>query len=300
MTTESAAALQERLMGELGPWIERAERGLERVCASWDAPPRLAEGMSYAVLGAGKRVRPALTLATCAALGGAPAAAEPAALALELIHAYSLVHDDLPALDDDDERRGRPSTHKAFGEAMGVLIGDALQTEAFALVAGGRVDSRPPLVRALSVAALARAAGAAGMVGGQVLDMLALAKDVPSLRDMHGMKTGALFVAAVELGAIAAGASEEVFAALHDYGAAVGLAFQLSDDLLDLEEARQAGRHEEEVNLALLLGEEPARVMVREDVRLALDALQRAGITAGPLELLARWIEARSEATREP
>jgi geranylgeranyl pyrophosphate synthase len=189
---------------------------------------RLWEAMRYAALGPGKRLRPALTLAACAAVGADRAAALPAAAAVELLHAYTLVHDDLPCMDDDDERRGRPTVHIAFGEATAVLVGDGLLTEAF----GALADLGPRAAAAVRV--LARRAGAAELLAGQAID-LALG-DPPrpvsfaELEALHAGKTGALFSAAVELGGIAGGAAPEVCRDLARFGMAIGIAFQHADD----------------------------------------------------------------------
>ncbi|KQT85172.1 polyprenyl synthetase family protein [Aurantimonas sp. Leaf443] len=196
-------------------------------------PERLLAAMRYAALGGGKRLRPVL-LAEVAALLGAPRqAALGPALALECIHCYSLVHDDLPAMDDDDLRRGRPTVHRAFDEATAILAGDALLTLAFGLVAAEATLAAQ--ARVALVAALARAAGAAGMVGGQALDLGAetLTLSESEIATMQAMKTGALIAQACEAGAIVAGADAETRDRLVRYGEIVGLAFQLADDLLD-------------------------------------------------------------------
>jgi geranylgeranyl pyrophosphate synthase len=193
-------------------------------------PGALLEGSRYALFPAGKRVRPVVARMAAEAVGGEPALAHQLGIGIELIHNYSLVHDDLPCMDDDDERRGKPSTHKAFGEGMAVLIGDALLTEAFVAVASGPEAAR--LTRLL-----ARGAGGAGMVGGQVLDVDPdPASSVAGLERLHDMKTGALFRVAAEGGAIAAGAPEPRVEALARYGVALGLLFQLTDDILDAEQ----------------------------------------------------------------
>jgi geranylgeranyl diphosphate synthase type II len=196
-------------------------------------PPRLAEAMRYSLLAGGKRLRPVLCLAFADATARESTvrpAAEDAACALEYVHTYSLVHDDLPAMDDDDMRRGRPTNHKVYGEAMAILAGDALLTEAFTLVASG-----PEPMRALLCAELAMASGAAGMVGGQVLD---IAEDRPAELDyltrLHRLKTGALIRAACRLGVIAAGGDADTLARATTYGEAVGLVFQIADDILDV------------------------------------------------------------------
>ena len=200
-----------------------------------DDPP-LYDAMRYATLGGGKRVRASLVYAAGAALGAPPAQLDSAACALELIHAYSLVHDDLPCMDDDDLRRGKPTCHKAFDEATALLAGDALQALAFELIAGDRRLRDAARVRMLQT--LTRAAGARGMAGGQAVDLAAVGGNLTlaQLRAMHARKTGALIEAAVLLGAYAAGArSGKTLRALTRYARAIGLAFQITDDILDVE-----------------------------------------------------------------
>ena len=199
-------------------------------------PGRLIEAMRYAVLQGGKRMRPVLVAAACEAAGGKRDAARAGACALELIHAYSLVHDDLPAMDDDAERRGKPTVHVAFGEANAILVGDALLTHAFAILAGA--EELDAAARIASVAVLAECAGVRGMVGGQARD-LALGQaidDLAVLERVHAEKTGGLYAAAGALGAIAAGAGPSEVAALRRYGLEFGIAFQHADDVLDGEQ----------------------------------------------------------------
>lgn len=219
----------------------------------------LSSAMRYAVLGAGKRVRPALTLAATECLGAPAAAALPAACALELIHNYSLVHDDLPAMDNDDLRRGRPTVHRAFGEAEAILAGDALLTLAFEHISAGSQEAGVDPGRIVSLTAeLAVAAGAAGMCGGQALELAltGVPVDTDRLRMLSRLKTGALFRVACRLGAIVAGAAEPELAALTSFGEAIGLAFQITDDLLD---AAQDNAHEGLPTFVTLLGESGAR-----------------------------------------
>jgi geranylgeranyl pyrophosphate synthase len=197
-------------------------------------PCRLREGMRYAVLLGGKRMRPLLTIAACEAAGGSIAQAMSAGCALELIHAYSLVHDDLPAMDNDVERRGKPTVHVAFGHANAILIGDALLTEAFRVLARGAEGvSRANIGE--SVAILSKHAGIDGMVGGQALDLVAgqSLDSLERLEEVHALKTGGLYAAAGALGALAAQASSEQVARLERYGLAFGIAFQHADDILD-------------------------------------------------------------------
>jgi geranylgeranyl diphosphate synthase type II len=217
---------------------EVIERGLHRILpAAMAWPTRLHEAMRYAVFGGGKRIRPILARATCRAAGGDPAEILPAACALELIHTYSLIHDDLPAIDNDSLRRGRPTVHVAYDEAIAILAGDALLTEAFVVLArfpeGGSFASR----RADSCRLVAEAVSSRGMVGGQVEDIEATGQSVDRerLEQIHRAKTGALLRASVELGAVLAGVAEathrQEFAR---FGAKLGLLFQISDDILDV------------------------------------------------------------------
>ena len=213
---------------------------VEQALDNWvhaEAPAGLGDAMRYAVLDGGKRLRPLLVLAACEAVGGNSQAALRAACAVELIHAYSLVHDDLPCMDNDVLRRGKPTVHVKFGEAEALLAGDALQALAFELLTPDDAGV-PPAMQALMCRLLARSAGADGMAGGQAIDLQSVGRrlDEAALRDMHQRKTGALLQASVELGAACApsplqGASAE---ALRRYGAAVGLAFQVVDDILDV------------------------------------------------------------------
>ena len=206
-------------------------------------PARLMEAMRYAILGGGKRLRPFLTLETARALGGDETAAARAGAAIECLHGYSLVHDDLPAMDDDDLRRGRPTTHRAFDEATAILAGDALLTLAFDIIADPATHADAS-VRAELCLGLARAAGLGGMVGGQMLDIAAESAEAPlaadAIRQLQAMKTGALLRFSVEAGAIAAGAPPARRAALVHYGEALGAAFQVADDILDAESTAEA------------------------------------------------------------
>jgi len=199
---------------------------------------RLIEAMRYSLMAGGKRLRPILALAACEAVGGPTEAALGYACALEMIHTYSLVHDDLPCMDDDDLRRGRPTNHKVFGEAIAVLAGDGLLTDAFGLLVGSTQSAGiPAQVIIDTIAELAHACGSAGMVGGQVLDLLAEGQPLTQqeLEHLHSKKTGALFVASVCGGARLGGAGSAQLQLLRDYAAALGLAFQITDDLLDVE-----------------------------------------------------------------
>jgi len=221
-------------------WLDTRRREVDRVLE--ELLPRehgpagtLARAMRYAVFGGGKRVRPLLALAACEAFSGEASTVLAPASALEMIHTYSLVHDDLPAMDDDDLRRGRPTTHRAFGEAEAILAGDALLTLAFEVLATHPAGDALAARRADAVAIVARASGHAGMVGGQIADLEA--EGSPSTREslvwIHRHKTGALFSAAAELGALHGGASAAERLAMARFGHALGLAFQVQDDVLD-------------------------------------------------------------------
>ena len=218
-------------------WRTRVEATLDRVLPDPDSSPRrLHAAMRHGVLNGGKRMRPLLTYATGTAFGATESDLDDAAAAVELVHCYSLVHDDLPAMDDDDLRRGQPTVHVAFDEATAILAGDALQSLAFDVLANA---PQPADRRVAMLADLARASGAAGMCGGQALDIDATGQganlDIDALQRLHSMKTGALLRAAVRLGAIAAGADAASRTALDRYADALGLAFQVRDDLLDVE-----------------------------------------------------------------
>jgi farnesyl diphosphate synthase len=233
-------------------------------------PPRFLEAMRYASLGGGKRFRPFLTIETARLFGVEGHGVWRAAAAVEMIHCYSLVHDDLPALDNDDLRRGRPTTHKAYGEATAILVGDALLTYAFDVTADPATH-KDPKVRAELILALARAAGFGGMIGGQILDLEAEQASEPhkaeAVIQLQAMKTGALLHYAVEAGAILGQAEPSARAALSEYGRALGAAFQVADDILDVEAdelalGKRAGKDAErnKATLVAALGIEAARV----------------------------------------
>lgn len=227
-----------RLGPALQSLVARAERALARTLPPAEqCSSELHRAMRYAVLGGGKRLRPMLVYAAAQASGGDGAALDAAACAVELIHAYSLVHDDLPAMDDDALRRGRATCHVVFGEAMAILAGDALQALAFELLADEAAGAVAPAVRIEMLHALGRACGAEGMAGGQALDLAAVGRplSLAELERMHARKTGALIRASVQLGALAAGAEAGVRKALDIYASALGLAFQVRDDILDVE-----------------------------------------------------------------
>jgi farnesyl diphosphate synthase len=268
-------------------------------------PARLLEAMRYASLGGGKRLRPFLVIESARLFGVEGASALRAACALEMIHCYSLVHDDLPAMDDDDLRRGRPTAHKAFDEATAILAGDGLLTYAFDVVADPATHADPGL-RAALVLALARAAGLGGMVGGQALDLAAETAATPLTQaetlQMQAMKTGALLSFAVDAGAILGRATPEQARALHRYGKALGAAFQVADDILDAEGdtaalGKRAGKDAErgKATLVSLLGLDAAKARCEELVTEATTALADTGLgeRTDILSEAARFVAAR-------
>jgi geranylgeranyl diphosphate synthase type II len=289
------------------------------VPASKRAPARVAESMRYSLFAGGKRLRPMLALASAEAvaehLGTSPAHADelaiPVACALEMIHTYSLVHDDLPAMDDDTMRRGRPTAHVVFGEGLAILAGDALLTEAFALMSRepAHADGVPAddlnRRKLQTLAIVADAAGAAGMVGGQAIDLAsagagALPFDAVALREMHLRKTGALIVASALSGAIMAGATEPLAEAIGRYGVEIGLAFQIVDDILDVEGAStQLGKTPGKDAAAgkptypALYGLDASRRLASECVERATAVLHGAGL-GGQLPAIAHWVVGRT------
>ncbi|MDG9784867.1 (2E,6E)-farnesyl diphosphate synthase [Metapseudomonas otitidis] len=282
----------------------RVDAALETL---FDAPSneldRLYQAMRYSVTNGGKRVRPLLVYAACEALGGNLDQADGAACAVELIHAYSLVHDDLPAMDDDDLRRGKPTTHKAFDEACAILAGDGLQALAFEVLADRRRNPQDGDTRLAMITALARASGPAGMVGGQAIDLgsVGIRLDQAALETMHRHKTGALIEASVRLGALASGrADDALLRALQVYARAVGLAFQVQDDILDVESdtatlGKTQGKDQaaDKPTYPALLGLDAAKDYALELRDQALHALRPLGEAAEPLRALARYIVER-------
>ena len=223
-------------------WARDELAAVEAALQAWvpaDAPAGLGQAMRYGVLDGGKRLRPLLVLASCHAVAGDRAAAMRAAVAVELIHAYSLVHDDMPCMDNDVLRRGKPTVHVRFGQAQAMLAGDAMQALAFEVLTPG--DEMPAALQARLTGLLARAAGHAGMAGGQAIDLASIghALNETQLRDMHQRKTGALLQASVLMGAACGAPSPSTWQALSDYGAAIGIAFQVVDDILDVTQASE-------------------------------------------------------------
>ena len=264
---------------------------------------RLYAAMRYSVMNGGKRVRPLLVYAACEALGANPELANGAACAVELIHAYSLVHDDLPAMDDDDLRRGQPTTHKAFDEACAILAGDGLQSLAFSALLDSALSPQDTENRLKMVSTLALAAGPAGMVGGQAIDLgsVGLKLDQAALAFMHRHKTGALIEASVKLGALASGRADKAdLNALQVYAQAIGLAFQVQDDILDVEsDTATLGKRQgadiarDKPTYPSLLGLEAAKGYALELRDQALHALRPFDAAAEPLRELARYIVER-------
>jgi farnesyl diphosphate synthase len=296
--------MQNELSSSLDRWRNRVERELDRWLPSGDATPqRLHEAQRYSALGPGKRIRPALVYATAETLGVPPGQVDAAACAVELIHAYSLVHDDLPAMDDDDLRRGRPTCHKAFDEATAILAGDSLQVLAFKLLAahpGLPPDAR---VRVRLIELLADASGTAGMAGGQALDLAAEGRrlSLAEIEQVHALKTGALIRASILMSAhCSAAISTTELDSLADFGGLVGLAFQIQDDILDVEgDATLIGKP---------LGSDEARAMptypavagmaaahdrVRELHATGRAILDGRGWGSSPLAALSSWLLTR-------
>ncbi|KLU06355.1 Octaprenyl diphosphate synthase [Rhodopirellula islandica] len=285
------------------------EAALEEACRDRaGVPERLAAAIRYAVLAPGKRLRPMLTIMAAEACGGDVAGAMPSAVAIEMIHAYSLIHDDLPAMDDDDLRRGRPTTHIEFDEATAILAGDALQSMAFAHLH----QSTPDVSRSAAlIGTLVTASGPAGLVGGQADDLDAEKRTVEDfggpdsalkhLEAIHQRKTGALFMACAAMGAISAGADSRAVSALTDYAKAFGLAFQITDDLLDCTSTdeqlgKRTGKDDGRGKLTYpgLMGLDRARAHAKATICTAHESLQLFGATAQRLTELADFVLERT------
>ena len=263
-------------------------------------PATLHEAMRYAIVGTGKRFRAALVYAAGEGLGATPTELDLPACAVELVHAFSLVHDDLPAMDDDDLRRGKPSCHVAFGEATAILTGDALQSLAFDLLAressGYSAQTRLDMVRIL-----AQATGASGMAGGQAIDLSGSASSKTALETMHRMKTGALIAASVQLGARAAGAEDPALLEdLSRYGLVLGLTFQVTDDILDetsetaaLGKMRGSDRRQHKPTYLTVLGEAPARRAAAQYHQRAREALAGLPMNVTALMALTDFVTSR-------
>jgi farnesyl diphosphate synthase len=276
----------------------------ERLPAADAEPTRLHAAMRYCVLNGGKRVRPALLFATARAVGLTEAEVEAAGCAIEFVHAYSLVHDDLPAMDDDDLRRGRPTCHKAYDEGTAVLVGDALQSLAFQLLASDPALPAAPEMRLRLISLLAEAIGANGMAGGQAIDMAAQGQRLPAgdIEAMYARKTGALIRASVLMAAACApGVAAHLQEGLGVFATRIGLAFQIQDDLLDvlsdtatLGKATGADRAHGKPTYPAVLGVEASQERVRLLYTQALEALRPFGPAADPLRALADWLLVRN------
>jgi geranylgeranyl pyrophosphate synthase len=289
----------------LAQYQERIEQVLDRLLALPDAgSERLREGMRYSVLGGGKRLRPLLVYTTGEALGAPLEHLDVPAAAVELVHVYSLVHDDLPAMDDDDLRRGRPTCHKAFDEATAILVGDALQALAFDVLAHDTSGPPTAAARLEMIRLLARASGTSGMAGGQAIDLASVGQKLTpeAIETMHRCKTGALIQCSVLLGATAAGLPHgPEMEALTRFGADVGLAFQIQDDILDVEGetavlGKSAGsdKARNKPTYPSTVGLEPARARALALCESAINALAPLGVQGEPLAQLARFVVNRT------
>ncbi len=321
--TESVLVPSEILAAFFEETRVQIDEALERYLPKPPACPAIvSDAMRYSVFAGGKRLRPMLTLAVAEAVEHrlsrglprrAPRArdlAMPAACAVEMIHTYSLIHDDLPAMDNDTLRRGRPTLHVVYGDGVAVLAGDGLQTEAFALLAREPAADDPALLaRKLRVVrVIAEAAGPAGMVGGQAIDLQSVGRapgslaplDADGLRTMHARKTGAMIRASAVVGAVMAGADESLVAAIDRYGAELGLAFQIVDDILDVEGSAEelgktAGKDAagSKPTYAALFGVARSRQLAAECAARAHDILAGAALDAGQLSAMVEWVVAR-------
>jgi len=288
----------------LEQWRRRVEHELDRCLPAESAlPQRLHAAQRYSVLGPGKRIRPALVYATAETLGVPAGQVDAAACAVELIHAYSLVHDDLPAMDDDDLRRGRPTCHRAFDEATAILAGDSLQVLAFKILASHAGAPADAATRVRLIDTLADASGTSGMAGGQALDLAAEGRSLTlaEIEQIHVLKTGALIRASVVMAAHCAPSLDPArLRSLADFGSTVGIAFQIQDDLLDVEGdvaliGKATGSDEARAmpTYPAIAGLESARARVRELHGRAAEALEAHGWGGGPLAALADWLLTR-------
>ena len=271
------------------------EAALDAYLAAWHAvPATLRDAMRYSLFAGGKRLRPALTLGAAEIIGGDDRIARAAACALEMIHTYSLIHDDLPAMDNDDLRRGKPTLHRVYGDGIAILAGDALLTMAF--------DVAAQTGNARVVAEIAKAAGAEGMVGGQVIDLESEGKtlSLDELRFLHSLKTGALIRVSVRVGAMLAGATEDQLDALTRYGEQTGLAFQIADDILDVVGSEKilgkpvgSDAANRKSTYPALLGLNRARALAEEAATRAIESLAPFGAEADVFRALARFVVER-------
>lgn len=290
-----------RLKEELGLRKAYVDQHLEKYLGDLTLfPPVIHQAMNYAVFNGGKRIRPILVLEGAKLAGDEPEKVIPAACALEMIHSYSLVHDDLPAMDDDDLRRGKPTCHRVYGEANAILTGDALLTRAFTVLAqNASVEGVDPRALLWVIETIAQGAGSTGMIGGQVLDLESEGKNLSQneLRIIHKLKTGRLFSASLLAGARLCGMDDEGLRALDQYGESFGLAFQITDDILDVKgDEAQLGKpvgsdeKNDKNTYPRLYGLQGAEVLARESVQICLDTLQGFGQEACFLRDLARYL----------
>lgn len=303
--TRQAESLERDAFGaQLESWRARMELALAARLPDPDVvPTRLHQAMRYSVLGGGKRVRPMLVFATAQTLGLAAEAVEAAACAIELVHVYSLVHDDLPAMDDDDLRRGRPTCHKAYDEATAILVGDALQPLAFQLLARDPTLPAAPAIRLRLIELLAQASGTLGMAGGQAIDLAVQGQllGIEQVEALHARKTGALIRASVLMAAACIPALDPLLhEALAGFATPIGLAFQIQDDLLDvtgdpstLGKATGADRERGKPTHPAVIGIAASQERMRLLHNQAADALAPFGQRAEPLRSLADWLLAR-------
>ena len=302
--TEDESSSTDGFGVQLESWRQRMEHALAaRLPEPDQVPARLHEAIRYSVLGGGKRIRPALLFATAHALGLSDDEVEAAACAIELVHVYSLVHDDLPAMDNDDLRRGRPTCHKAYDEATALLVGDALQSLAFQLLASDPALPASPAIRLRLIDILAQAIGSFGMAGGQAIDLAVqgMRLDIGQVEDMHARKTGAVIHASVLMAAECAPPLDaNLYAALTRFASAVGLAFQIQDDLLDvtgdvstLGKATGADSEREKPTHPAVIGIPASQQRVRLLHSQAINALAPFGDRADSLRSLANWLLSR-------
>lgn len=289
---------------DLKEYLKRKSQQVDQVLQELLPPPEgypglIHEAMSYSVFAGGKRLRPVLCLASAEALGKESRPLLPAACALEMIHTYSLIHDDLPAMDNDDYRRGKLTNHKVYGEGMAVLAGDALLTLAFEVLSDYGARCGEPLRALQVIREVAQAAGTLGMIGGQAVDLKSEGKAIEkeTLTYIHTHKTGALFLASLRAGAILSGASEKELQAVSGYAGHFGLAFQITDDLLDIEgEEAKLGKSvgsdvkNNKATYPALYGLEQSRILAREAVEKALQSLQPLKGDTEPLVMLAQYL----------
>ena len=304
MRSQTESASSGEFGAQLEIWRLRMERALAaRLPEPHRVPARLHEAMRYSVLGGGKRIRPALLFATARTLGMSEDEVEAAACAIELVHVYSLVHDDLPSMDNDDLRRGRPTCHKAYDEATALLVGDALQPLAFQLLANDSALPASPAVRLRLIDMLAQAIGTFGMAGGQAIDLAVqgMRLDIAQVEDMHARKTGAVIRASVLMAAECAPPMDpSLYAALTRFATALGLAFQIQDDLLDvtgdtliLGKTTGADSERAKPTHPAIIGIAASQQRVRLLHNQAITALAPFGDSADSLRSLAHWLLSR-------